>query len=145
MCGRFTLTASPEEIMETFDLDELLDWDPSYNIAPTQKVLTIVNDGQKNRGGTMRWGLVPSWAKDLSIGSKMINARLETANEKPSFKRLMERRRCLIVADSFYEWMKEDGTKKPQRIFGMISSSLHLQACGIAIEKVIKNTLHVRF
>lgn len=51
MCGRFTLTASPEEIMETFDLDELLDWDPSYNIAPTQKVLTIVNDGQKNRGG----------------------------------------------------------------------------------------------
>ncbi|MBR7554427.1 SOS response-associated peptidase [Allobacillus sp. GCM10007491] len=117
MCGRFTLTASPEQIMEAFDLDELLDWNPSYNIAPTQDVLTIVNDGQKNRGGMMRWGLVPLWAKDLSIGNKMINARLETADEKPSFKRLMERRRCLIVADSFYEWMKEDGKKKPQRIF----------------------------
>lgn len=57
MCGRFTLTASPEEIMETFDLDELLDWDPSYNIAPTQKVLTIVNDGQKNRGGSNALGI----------------------------------------------------------------------------------------
>ncbi len=117
MCGRFTLTVSPEEIMEAFDLDEELSWDVSYNIAPTQGVLAIVNDGHRNRAGKMRWGLVPSWAKDLSIGNKMINARLETANEKPSFKRLMERRRCLIVADSFYEWKKEDGAKKPQRIF----------------------------
>lgn len=116
MCGRFTLTMNSEEIMKAFDLEAPINWNPSFNIAPTQDVLAVVHDGEKNRAGKMRWGLVPSWAKDLSIGNKMINARLETANEKPSFKRLMAKRRCLIVADSFYEWKEEDGEKRPYRI-----------------------------
>ncbi|RPF50577.1 SOS response-associated peptidase [Aquisalibacillus elongatus] len=117
MCGRFTFVANPEEVMEEYQLDEPFEFPVRYNIAPTQQVLAIVNDGDHNRAGLMNWGLVPSWSKDRSIGSKMINARLETADQKPSYKRLMSRRRCLIVADSFYEWKKgEDGKKQPYRI-----------------------------
>ncbi|TFB13912.1 SOS response-associated peptidase [Filobacillus milosensis] len=116
MCGRFTFVADPEQVMEAYQLEEPFDFPTRYNIAPTQEVLTIVSDGTSNRAGTMKWGLVPSWSKDPSIGSKMINARLETADQKPSFKRLMGRRRCLILADSFYEWKKTDDGKQPIRI-----------------------------
>src|SRR5690625_2091923 len=117
MCGRYTLHAKEEEIIKTFQLtDPILDYEPSYNIAPGQDVLVIIHDGKKKRAGYLRWGLVPSWAKDERIGYKMINARSETAHEKPSFKQLMARKRCLIVADSFYEWKQTDQTKQPQRI-----------------------------
>ncbi|MFD2639218.1 SOS response-associated peptidase [Piscibacillus salipiscarius] len=116
MCGRFTFVANPDEVAEEYELDQPFDFPARYNIAPTQEILTVVNDGEKNRAGTMKWGLVPFWAKDQKIGHKMINARAETADEKPSFKRLMERRRCLILADSFYEWKKTDDGKQPVRI-----------------------------
>lgn len=117
MCGRYTLFADEMEIMERFGLDYIRDsYEKSYNIAPGQKVLVIIHDGEKKRAGYLRWGLVPFFAKDEKIGYKMINARSETAHEKPSFKHLMAKKRCLIVADSFYEWKKEGDIKQPYRI-----------------------------
>jgi putative SOS response-associated peptidase YedK len=117
MCGRYTLLKDELEILEEFDIDEPIDsYQPSYNIAPGQNVLAVIHDGKKKRAGYLRWGLVPSWAKDEKIGYKMINARSETAHEKPSFKKLMSQKRCLIVADSFYEWKKMDDEKQPKRI-----------------------------
>ena len=92
------------------------EYDTSYNIAPGQQVLAIIHDGHERRAGYLKWGLVPSWAKDEKIGYKMINARSETAHEKPSFRPLMARKRCLIVADSFYEWQKQESHKQPKRI-----------------------------
>ncbi|WP_249872794.1 SOS response-associated peptidase [Oceanobacillus saliphilus] len=117
MCGRYTLLADELEVLDEFGLDERIDsFHPSYNVAPGQQVLAIINDGVKKRAGHLRWGLIPSWAKDEKIGYKMINARSETANEKPSFKKLMSQKRCLIVADSFYEWKKTESGKQPKRI-----------------------------
>ena len=89
---------------------------PRYNIAPTQEVLTVTNDGDHNRAEMMRWGLVPSWARDPKIGSRMINARAETLAERPSFRVAFRRRRCLVVADSFYEWRRDGKRRVPMRI-----------------------------
>ncbi len=120
MCGRFTLTASFEQIIDRFDIEQFMEEDlfsPSYNVAPSQSVLSVINDGSKNRLGFLRWGLIPSWAKDEKIGYKMINARAETLNEKPSFRHAYKNRRCLVIADSFYEWKRhDDKTKTPMRI-----------------------------
>ncbi|WP_017796021.1 SOS response-associated peptidase [Oceanobacillus kimchii] len=117
MCGRYTLLADELAIKEAFGLQQSLDfYEPSYNIAPGQKVLSIIHDGKERRAGYMKWGLVPSWAKDPKIGYKMINARSETVHEKPSFKRLLSSKRCLIIADSFYEWKKKLDKKQPMRI-----------------------------
>ncbi len=120
MCGRFTLTASVEEIIERFLIDSFLEeelFSPSYNIAPSQSVLAVINDGTSNRMGFLKWGLIPPWAKDMSIANKMINARAETLAEKPSFRNAFKKKRCLIIADSFYEWKRhEDKTKTPMRI-----------------------------
>ncbi|MGG3467118.1 SOS response-associated peptidase [Neobacillus pocheonensis] len=120
MCGRFTLTASMEEIIERFLIDSFLEeeaFSPSYNIAPSQSVLAVINDGKSNRMGFLKWGLIPPWAKDMSIANKMINARAETLSEKPSFRNAFKKKRCLIIADSFYEWKRqEDKTKTPMRI-----------------------------
>ncbi|ALX48977.1 SOS response-associated peptidase [Lentibacillus amyloliquefaciens] len=117
MCGRYTLLADEVEILEEFGIEQSIDdYQLSYNIAPGQNVLAIIHDGKAKRAGYLRWGLVPSWANDEKIGYKMINARSETAHEKPSFKRLMSRKRCLIVADSFYEWRRDGNEKQPKRI-----------------------------
>ncbi|MBP2258514.1 SOS response-associated peptidase [Virgibacillus alimentarius] len=117
MCGRYTLLAEEAEILQKFGIDRPIDaYEPSYNIAPGQNVLVVIHDGREKRAGYVRWGLVPSWAKDEKIGYKMINARSETAHEKPSFKNLMVRKRCLIIADSFYEWQKTGQEKQPKRI-----------------------------
>ncbi|MGZ4162127.1 MAG: SOS response-associated peptidase [Neobacillus sp.] len=120
MCGRFTLTASIEQIMDRFDIQSFLDeenFSPSYNIAPSHSVLAVINDGRANRMGFLKWGFIPPWAKDMSIGYKMINARAETLSEKPSFRQAFEKKRCIIVADSFFEWKREDDkTKTPMRI-----------------------------
>ncbi|TFJ91352.1 SOS response-associated peptidase [Lentibacillus salicampi] len=117
MCGRYTLLADELEILQEFGIDQpIADYEPSYNIAPGQNVLAIIHDGNQKRAGYLRWGLVPSWANDEKIGYKMINARSETAHEKPSFKPLMARKRCLIVADSFYEWKRDGEEKQPKRI-----------------------------
>ncbi|QKY71814.1 SOS response-associated peptidase [Lentibacillus sp. CBA3610] len=117
MCGRYTLLADEVDILQAFGIEQAIEnYQPSYNIAPGQNVLAIIHDGKEKRAGYLRWGLVPSWASDEKIGYKMINARSETAHEKPSFKRLMARKRCLIVADSFYEWKHDGGEKQPKRI-----------------------------
>ncbi|WP_017381469.1 SOS response-associated peptidase [Paenisporosarcina sp. TG-14] len=118
MCGRYSLFANFQEIEErfgqaTFDVD---DYEESYNIAPSQMVLSVINDGSKNRLGFLKWGLIPPWAKDEKVGYKMINARSETVHEKPSFRNALKNKRCLIVADSFYEWKRTDGRKVPMRI-----------------------------
>ncbi|MEI3606380.1 SOS response-associated peptidase [Pseudogracilibacillus sp. SE30717A] len=117
MCGRYTLLADELKIRQRFHIPhEIEGYYTSYNIAPSQKVLAVIHDGAKRRAGFLQWGLVPSWAKDEKIGNKMINARSETAHIKPSFKNLMARKRCLIIADSFYEWQKANEGKIPKRI-----------------------------
>ncbi len=120
MCGRFTLFAEFDDILERFDIEAAIEQDlyiPSFNIAPSQSVLSVINDGRRNRLGYLRWGFVPSWAKDEKIGYKMINARSETLAEKPSFRQAFKHRRCLVIADSFYEWKKgANKTKTPMRI-----------------------------
>jgi len=115
MCGRFSIAGS-EGIEERFQLEiEFPDLKPNYNVAPSQDVPVILNNGS-NQLALFKWGLIPFWAKDPSIGHKMINARAETVDEKPSFKTCLQRKRCLIVADGFYEWKKEESTKRPHRI-----------------------------
>jgi putative SOS response-associated peptidase YedK len=92
---------------------------PRYNIAPTQPVLAAYLDDDGQRGLTFfQWGLIPSWSKDVSLGAKMINARSETVAEKPAFRNAFKRRRCLIPADGFYEWQKQNGKKQPIYIHG---------------------------
>ena len=116
MCGRYSLTTDLGELARRFEFDG--NWDAferRYNIAPTQDVLTVVG-GESRRGGYMRWGLIPSWAKDKSTGGRMINARAETVGEKPSFRNALRRRRCLILADGFYEWQKVGADRRPMRI-----------------------------
>jgi putative SOS response-associated peptidase YedK len=109
MCGRFTFI-DIEEIRERFNA-EPIGLKPNYNAAPSQDVPVILIPGQLSM---FRWGLIPYWTKDPAIGNKLINARAETVNEKPSFKYSFQRKRCLIIADGFYEWKK--GTKRPYRI-----------------------------
>jgi putative SOS response-associated peptidase YedK len=103
MCGRFTLTADGEALQLALGLDETPSVQPRYNIAPTQPVGVVTNDAPKKLD-FYTWGLVPFWADDPSIGSRMINARSETVHEKPAFKAAFKYRRCLIPADGFYEW-----------------------------------------
>lgn len=118
MCGRFTLFTDIEEIKERFDIQGSFDeeYQFSYNIAPSQSVLSVINDGVRNRLGYLRWGLIPFWAKDEKAGYKMINARAETIAEKASFRNAYKKKRCLIIADSFYEWKKTPERKIPMRI-----------------------------
>lgn len=119
MCGRFSLTTPTEGLRALFGFDELPNLPPRYNIAPTQDVAAVRLAGTDPRPTftLFRWGLIPAWAKDPSIGSRMINARAETVAEKPAFRNAFRRRRCLIPADGFYEWEKRaDGGKQPWRI-----------------------------
>lgn len=118
MCGRYTLTVTIEELMLRYltDLPANGYHTPRYNVAPMQQVMAVVHDGEKNRLGELRWGLVPSWAKDDKMASKMINARAETLMDKPSFKNLIYRKRCIVPADGFYEWKKTAEGKQPMRI-----------------------------
>lgn len=115
MCGRYSLFSPRDVLQERFEFEFTGDlvWQPRYNIAPSQQVFAVIHDGAKRRGGFLRWGLIPTWAKDKKIGYKMINARGESINEKPSFKRLLYRQRCLILSDGFYEWMKTENGKQP--------------------------------
>jgi putative SOS response-associated peptidase YedK len=115
MCGRYTLTVDIKTIAEKFGVPATLETSPRYNIAPTQEVVTVMRNGTSHLA-LLRWGLIPSWAKDESVGSRMINARAESLAEKPSFKGLLRSKRCLIVADGFYEWKQENGYKTPMYI-----------------------------
>lgn len=115
MCGRFTLSQPTEALAGMFQLDEVPELKPSYNTAPSQKIAAVLVDHEtkKRRLKLLQWGLIPSWAKEPSIGSKLINARAETLAEKPSFRAAFKRRRCLIPADGFYEWQKQERGKQP--------------------------------
>ncbi|SFJ93043.1 SOS response-associated peptidase [Thermoflavimicrobium dichotomicum] len=113
MCGRFTLFAEQDKLERRFQihLDKI---EPRYNIAPTQDILAITYSEEERIAQFFRWGLVPSWSKSISNKYRMINARAETLDEKPSFRRLLQRKRCLIPASGFYEWkMQENGKKQP--------------------------------
>lgn len=117
MCGRFILLTDLSIIMESFDIQEVAcDYEPGNNIFPGQQIAAVIHE-DKNLLVDFRWGLIPSWAKDPSIGNRMFNARAETISEKPSFKNAFKKCRCLIIADAFYEW-KTDGKKKiPIKIY----------------------------
>ena len=113
MCGRFTITIEAAALQLELGLAETpLEWKPRFNVAPTQPV-AVVRDPNLQRLEYMRWGLVPSWAKDVEIGNRLINARSETIEEKPSFRASFSRRRCLIPADGFYEWQRGKERKTP--------------------------------
>lgn len=118
MCGRFTQTLAGDAIAEAFGLATVPPWQPRYNIAPTQAIPAILarddsSSVNQRQFKELRWGLIPSWAKDASIGTKLINARSETVAEKPSFRSAFKQRRCLIAADGFFEWKKAAGKKQP--------------------------------
>ena len=116
MCGRYSLIADIGELQERFGFDgSELTHAPRYNVAPTQMALTMTN-GSERRGSYMRGGLIPSWAKSASVGNRMINARAETVAEMPSFRTALQRRRCLVLADGFYEWQGKGSSRRPMRI-----------------------------
>jgi putative SOS response-associated peptidase YedK len=125
MCGRYRLSRRKQFIQEYFDTTDEVDWEPRYNIAPSQSVPVIRQDPAKpeRRFSLARWGLIPYWAKDSSIGYKLINARSETVGSKPAFREAFESRRCLIPADGFYEWKRAEKAKQPFH-FGLRDDSL---------------------
>ena len=117
---------APDEVAERFAVNELLETEARYNIAPTQNVAVVTQNGMRHLA-SYYWGLIPSWAKDPTIGSRMINARAETLAEKPSFRTALSRRRCLIPADGFYEWQAApDGSKG-----GKTPTYLHRRDSGL--------------
>jgi putative SOS response-associated peptidase YedK len=115
MCGRYTLKTDGSRVVALFELYKEPELEPRYNIAPTQQIPVVLEDSSVG-GRTlemMHWGLIPSWANDPSIGSRMINARAETVSEKPSYRSAFKKRRCVIPADGFYEWKKTADGKQP--------------------------------
>jgi putative SOS response-associated peptidase YedK len=119
MCGRYKLKTNGKKLAEHFETSDPPELEARYNIAPTQLVPVVRVDPSAHRAWAMqRWGLIPTWATDISIGSKMINARAETLLEKPAFRDPFQKRRCLIPADGFYEWSKNGKSKQPFH-FGM--------------------------
>jgi putative SOS response-associated peptidase YedK len=118
MCGRFTLKAKPEAVAAAFGLPSLPLLEPRYNVAPTQTVAAVRldRDTGSRRLDLLRWGLVPGWADDPAIGNRMINARAETVAVKPAYRHAFKARRCLVVADGFFEWQKRGGRKQPYHI-----------------------------
>jgi putative SOS response-associated peptidase YedK len=131
MCGRFTLFVDPKDLMEAFPGFEVpASWTPRYNIAPTQPIAVIPNNSQ-NKIEFFRWGLIPFWAKDPTIGNRMINARAETLAEKPSFRTAYRRRRCLVLADGFYEWREEPGRKTKTPMYIRLQSGKPFAFAGL--------------
>lgn len=122
MCGRFIVSYSYEDLVkimsksfDLFDLDPEIDV-PRYNVAPGQQILSVISDGKNYRLGTFKWGFIPFFAKDKNIGYKMINARSEGISEKASFRESFKKKRCLILANGYYEWQKEGKRKLPYLI-----------------------------
>ncbi|MFY0759416.1 SOS response-associated peptidase [Metabacillus dongyingensis] len=119
MCGRYTLFAEYSDLVDRFHIGAAIDEDEyvySYNIAPSHEVLSVINDGTQNRMGLLKWGLIPPFAKDEKFGYKTINARAETLADKPSFRHAFRNKRCLVLADSFFEWKRHENGKTPMRI-----------------------------
>ena len=122
MCGRYTITTPSDVVADLFDLAYAADYQPRYNVAPTQEAPLVRVFEETGASGVettarrldlVRWGLVPFWADDPSIGNRLINARAESARDKPSFRDSFKKRRCLVVADGYYEWKKEKEGKQP--------------------------------
>ncbi len=122
MCGRFTISVNQEDLkehlykqfgIEDYDIDFFL---PRYNIAPGENIIAVISDGKNNRAGLLRWGFIPHFQKDEKASYKMINAKAETISKKPSFRDSFKNRRCIILADSYYEWQKVEDKKVPMRI-----------------------------
>jgi putative SOS response-associated peptidase YedK len=118
MCGRYTLHVPTRALMDLFDLPEVPDLLPRYNVAPSQEVPVVRQRGEARELTLLRWGLIPFWSKDPKRGPTPINARSDSAAEKPAFRTAFRRHRCLLPADGFYEWKKE-GTKKQPVLFRM--------------------------
>lgn len=118
MCGRFTLTVTMEKLRDFFPLFDIPDFKPRFNIAPTQMVLAVRIIGGRTRPlvEPLRWGLIPFWADDKKIGARLINARADTVASKPAFRAAFKSRRCLILADGFYEWQQLEDKKQPYHI-----------------------------
>jgi len=125
MCGRYRLSKRKQLIEEYFEAANEVDWEPRYNIAPSQNVGIIRQDPSRPRRefSQVRWGLIPYWAKEASIGNKMTNARSETVADRPAFREAFKNRRCLVPADGFYEWARTGKAKQPYH-FGMQDDSL---------------------
>lgn len=119
MCGRYNIRSLPNRFAEVFDAQAMFEFAVRYNVAPTQSVPVIrIRPHEATREIVpMRWGLIPSWAKDEKIGNRMINARCETVSEKPAFRAAFKRRRCLVLADGFYEWKKTGKAKQPYHFY----------------------------
>jgi putative SOS response-associated peptidase YedK len=115
MCGRYTLSSPSDELALLFDLSELSPVPPRYNLAPTQEaaVVRVAAPGEPRRLDLLKWGLIPYWAQEASIGNRMINARAESVAEKPAYRWSFKKKRCLIPADGFYEWQRTNGAKQP--------------------------------
>jgi len=136
MCGRYTLTADLKKVADRFGAPmPTEDWatclPPKYNIAPTQAVIVVGDDGKRYLK-PMQWGLIPSWAKDASIGNRMINARVETLAEKPAFRAALKKRRCIIPADGFYEWPTIAKLRQHPRPSGLLTMAFPMTADKIA-------------
>lgn len=131
MCGRFTLTVDPADLQAAFpQVSFPAQVAPRFNIAPSQPILALTNDAP-TRADFFVWGLIPSWAKDPSIGSRMINARAETLGEKPSFRGPLKYKRCLILADGFYEWKAVEGAKSKTPYFIHLASGAAFAFAGL--------------
>lgn len=115
MCGRYTLFTPQPTLEERFDADAESPLEPRYNCAPSQRLPVVTNEAPDTIQ-TLKWGLVPSWADDETIGNSLINARAETVREKRIFADAYEQRRCLVLADGFYEWVKQGERKQPYRV-----------------------------
>jgi len=115
MCGRYASSANPDDLASYFRVEEPPEQalPPSYNVAPTDPVYAVMQRDERRRLQVVRWGLVPSWAKDAKVGARFINARRETVRDKPAFRAAFQRRRCLVPADGYYEWQRIGGAKQP--------------------------------
>lgn len=117
MCSRYSLTTPPEALRLLFELEQIDDFPPRYNIAPSQPVLIVANDPRgKREARLVRWGLIPAWVKDPRSFAMLMNARAETAADKPSFRGALRHRRCLVPASAFYEWTGARGSRQPHLI-----------------------------
>ena len=113
MCGRFAQRSDPKRLAKEFGVAEAPQAEARYNVAPTQNILGVRTVSDEREMTFFKWGLIPSWAKDTSMGARLINARSETVEEKPAFRQAFKQRRCIIPADGFYEWQRTDGKKQP--------------------------------
>ena len=133
MCGRYSQRQSAKIIAQAFQVDEVPTLEPRYNIAPTQSVPTVLQtSASTNRQFKMlHWGLIPSWAKDRKMGAKLINARAQTVAEKPAFRSALRQRRCLVLADGFYEWQQQEQKKQKQPFYFRLSDERPFAFAGL--------------